>query len=148
VDADVGALSVAFEELLRLFRRLSPATGLSLTAAATLSNLERRGPARLSDLATQQGVSQPAMTQLVTRLQDAGLVERTPDPGDGRAVLVAVTDAGRAELSHRREVRTTRLTALLDQLSADERTALYAALPAIESLTRLTAEPEDRGSAP
>jgi len=135
-------MSLAFEELLRLFRRLSPATGLSLTAAATLSNLERRGPARLTDLATQQGVSQPAMTQLVTRLQDAGLVVRAPDPDDGRVVLVHVTDAGRAELVDRREVRTSRLGALLDQLPADERAALYAALPAIESLTRLAAEPE------
>jgi len=139
-------MSVAFEELLRLFRRLSPATGLSLTAAATLSNLERRGPARLTDLATQQGVSQPAMTQLVTRLQDAGLVVRAPDPDDGRVVLVHVTDAGRAELVDRREVRTSRLGALLDQLPADERAALYAALPAIESLTRLAAEPERQGA--
>jgi DNA-binding MarR family transcriptional regulator len=146
MPADVGAMSVAFEELLRLFRRLSPATGLSLTAAATLSNLERRGPARLTDLATQQGVSQPAMTQLVTRLQDAGLVVRAPDPDDGRVVLVHVTDAGRAELVDRREVRTSRLGALLDQLPADERAALYAALPAIESLTRLAAEPERQGA--
>ena len=139
-------MSLAFEELLRLFRRLSPATGLSLTAAATLSNLERRGPARLTDLATQQGVSQPAMTQLVTRLQDAGLVVRAPDPDDGRVVLVHVTDAGHAELVDRREVRTSRLGALLDQLPADERAALYAALPAIESLTRLAAEPERQGA--
>jgi DNA-binding MarR family transcriptional regulator len=146
MHADVGAMSLAFEELLRLFRRLSPATGLSLTAAATLSNLERRGPARLTDLATQQGVSQPAMTQLVTRLQDAGLVVRAPDPDDGRVVLVHVTDAGRAELVDRREVRTSRLGALLDQLPADERAALYAALPAIESLTRLAAEPEKQGA--
>lgn len=148
MDADAGELSAAFEELLRLFRRLSPATGLSLTAAATLSNLERRGPARLTDLATQQGVSQPAMTQLITRLQDAGLVERVPDPGDGRVVLVHVTDAGRAELTSRREVRTSRLAALLDRLTADERAALSSALPAIESLTRLTAEPENRGAQP
>jgi len=141
-------VSVAFEELLRLFRRLSPATGLSLTAAATLSNLDRRGAARLTELATQQGVSQPAMTQLVTRLQDAGLVERTPDPDDGRVVRVHITDPGRAELMRRRAVRTERLAGLLDRLTADEQAALIAALPAITTLTTLDAEPRQEGASP
>ncbi len=139
----MAELSAALEELVRLFRRLSPATGLSLTAAATLASLDRDGPARLTELATQQGVTQPAMTQLVTRLQEAGLAERGPDPADGRVVLVRVTDAGRTELSRRREVRTARLTTLSARLGADERAALFAALPAVEALTRLAAEPED-----
>lgn len=143
MHADAADVSVALEELLRLFRRMSPATGLSLTAAATLSTLDRHGPARLTELATQQGVSQPAMTQLVTRLQDAGLAARAADPLDGRVVRVHVTDAGRIELTRRREVRTARLDALLDALPPGERAALMAALPAIGSLTRLAAEQKD-----
>jgi DNA-binding MarR family transcriptional regulator len=132
----VPELSLAFEELVRLFRRLSPETGLSLTAAATLSSLDRNGPARLTELAVQQGVSQPAMTQLVTRLQDAALAERGPDPDDGRVVLVHITETGRTELARRRAIRTDRLGALFDQLSDDQRAALVAALPAITALTR------------
>lgn len=132
----VPELSLAFEELVRLFRRLSPDTGLSLTAAATLSSLDRNGPARLTELAVQQGVSQPAMTQLVTRLQDAALAERRPDAADGRVVLVHITEAGRTELARRRAIRTDRLGALFDQLPDDQRAALVAALPAITALTR------------
>jgi DNA-binding MarR family transcriptional regulator len=131
----VPELSLAIEELVRLVRRLSPDTGLSLTAAATLSSLDRNGPARLTELAVQQGVTQPAMTQLVTRLQDAGLAERRPDPEDGRVVRVHVTDAGLAELRRRRGVRTERLGALFDRLTDEHQAALVAALPAIGALT-------------
>jgi DNA-binding MarR family transcriptional regulator len=143
MHADVAELAVGLEELVRLFRRLNPAGGLSLTSAATLASLDRDGPARLTELATQQGVSQPAMTQLVTRLQEAGLADRVPDPADGRVVRVHITETGRAELARRRVVRTERLTTLFDRLSADERTALFAALPAIGTLTQLAAEPHE-----
>lgn len=139
---DAARISGALEELVRLYRRLNPAGGLSATAAATLSSLDRRGPVRLTELAQQEGVSQPAMTQLITRLQDAGLARRAADPEDGRVVRVHITDAGRAELRHRRAVRTTRLAALLERLPAGEQAALSAALPAVASLTRLTQELE------
>lgn len=133
----VPELSVAFEELVRLFRRLSPDTGLSLTAAATLSSLDRNGPARLTELAVQQGVSQPAMTQLVTRLQESEWAQRRPDPADGRVVQVHITEAGRVELARRRSIRTERLGALFDRVPADQQAALVAAMPAIETLTHL-----------
>lgn len=133
----VPELSVALEELVRLFRRLSPDTGLSLTAAATLSSLDRNGPARLTELAVRQGVTQPAMTQLVTRLQDAAWAQRRPDPADGRVVRVHITDAGRAELARRRSIRTERLGALFDQLPAEQQAALVTAMPAIVTLTHM-----------
>ena len=134
----VPDLSSTLEGLVRLFRRLSPDTGLSLTAAATLASLDRNGPARLTELAVQQGVSQPAMTQLVTRLQDAGLAERRPDREDGRVVLVHITDTGRMELGRRRRVRTERLGSLFDRLTDDDQAALVAALPALTALSRAT----------
>jgi DNA-binding MarR family transcriptional regulator len=137
MQSGVADLSVALEELVRFFRRLSPDTGLSLTAAATLSSLDRNGPARLTELATQQGVTQPAMTQLVTRLQEAGLAERQAHRDDGRVVLVHITDAGRSELLRRRAVRTDRLSTLFDRLPAQDRAALIAALPAVGALSHL-----------
>src|SRR6516164_1510361 len=69
------------ERLIGLVRSLSPPDGLSLTAAATLATLERSGPRRLTALAVQEGVTQPAMTQLVARLQDSGLCEPSGSPG-------------------------------------------------------------------
>ncbi|MBX6358009.1 MAG: MarR family transcriptional regulator, partial [Micromonosporaceae bacterium] len=68
--ASAPALTAALEQLVRLLlRRLSPPSGLSLAAAATLATLERSGPQRLTELAAREGVTQPAMTQLVSRLQ-------------------------------------------------------------------------------
>ncbi|MCT2581595.1 MarR family transcriptional regulator [Actinophytocola sp. S1-96] len=116
---------------------------MSLTAAATLARLDRDGPARLTELAASEGVSQPAMSQLVNRLQELGLAERRPDPDDGRVVLVHVTDDGRAQVAHRRAVRAERLAALLDRLGDDDRRALADALPALTALTRLAAEPPE-----
>src|SRR5512147_2176032 len=108
------ALTAALEQLLKVFlRRLSSPSGLSLAAAATLATLERSGPCRLTELAVREGVTQPAMTQLVSRLQADGLVARDTDPSDGRVVQVSITDAGRATLATRRAERGERLAELL-----------------------------------
>lgn len=54
-------------------------------------------PWRITELAAEEGVTQPAITLLVNRLQERGWVAREQDPSDGRAVLVSITDAGRAQ---------------------------------------------------
>ena len=127
-------VAAALERLFGLIRWLSPA-GLSLTAAATLATLDRSGPGRLTALAAREGVTQPAMTQLIARMTDQGLVARVADPDDGRVVHVQITDAGRELIASRRAARAGRLQDLLATLSADDREALTAALPAITALT-------------
>jgi DNA-binding MarR family transcriptional regulator len=120
-----AGVAAALERLMGLFRSLTPPSGLSLTAAATLATLERTGPSR---------VTQPAMTQLIGRLQESGLVDRAADPTDGRVVQVRVTDEGRAMLARRRAVRAERLAEILARLSPDEQAALSATLPAMDAL--------------
>ena len=129
-----AAVVSALERLIGLFRSLSPASGLSLTSTATLATLERSGSSRLTWLAVREGVTQPAMTQVIARLEDAGLVDRAADPADGRVVQVRITADGKAMLAGRRAVRAERVTRLLDRLSPDERAALAAALPAMDAL--------------
>ena len=129
-----AGIAAGVERLIGLVRSLTPPDGISLTAAATLATLERSGPRRLTALAVQEGVTQPAMTQLIARLQEAGLVDRVADPADGRVVQVRITADGKATLAGRRAVRAERLAGLLDRLSPDERNALAAALPALNSL--------------
>ena len=138
--ADATEVAAALEGLFRLVRWLSPA-GLSLTAAATLSTLDRTGPSRLTELAAREGVSQPAMTQLIARLSEQGLTARTADPEDGRVVRVQLTDAGRDLIATRRTVRAERVSGLLTSLTPAERAALIAALPALHTLA--AARPED-----
>jgi DNA-binding MarR family transcriptional regulator len=54
----------------------------------------RAGPRRITELAAEERVTQPAITLLVNRLAERGWVERIPDPTDGRAVLVSLTASG------------------------------------------------------
>jgi DNA-binding MarR family transcriptional regulator len=133
-EALASALAADLERIVGLFRSLSPASGLSMTAAASLASVERLGPQRLTVLAAREGVTQPAMTQLISRLAESGLVRREPSPDDGRVVLVTITEAGRATLARRRTVRAERLAAILAQLSPAHQEALAIALPALDAL--------------
>lgn len=134
LDALADALATDLERIVGLFRSLSPASGLSMTAAATLAGIERLGPQRLTVLAAREGVTQPAMTQLISRLEEAGLVRREPSQEDGRVVLVVITGEGRATLARRRAARKERLASIIAQLSPDHRAALAIALPALDAL--------------
>ena len=105
-----------------------------MTAVATLATLERQGPRRLTALAALAGVTQPAMTQLISRLEDDGLVRREADPADGRVVQVRITDEGRATLARRRAGRAAKLAVILTQLSPEHQAALATAVPALDAL--------------
>ena len=140
LDSIAAALAADLERIVGLYRSLSPASGLSMTAAATLAGIERLGPQRLTLLATREGVTQPAMTQLISRLEESGLVRREPSLDDGRVVLVAITELGRATLARRRSARAERLAGIIAQLSPDHRAALAAALPALDALASVPRE--------
>jgi DNA-binding MarR family transcriptional regulator len=142
LDVLADVLTDDLERIVGLFRSLSPAGGLSMTAAATLADVERLGPQRLTLLAAREGVTQPAMTQLISRLEEAGLVRREPSQEDGRVVLVAITEEGRATLARRRAVRRERLSSIIAQLSPDHRTALAIALPALDALASIPRDDE------
>lgn len=136
-DELAGELGVALERVVALARVLNTANPMSRSASGTLATLARIGPTRLTALAAREGVTQPAMTQLVGRLQGSGLVTRETDPEDGRVVRVVITDAGRALIDARRAERTQKLAALLAQLTVEQRTALAAAIPALSALADL-----------
>ena len=100
----------------------------------TLRRLDDRGPMRITDLAAAELVAQPTMTTLVARLAQDGLVSKTRDAADARAVLVELTDAGRNQLRAVRADRAAALQIRLDRLDDDARAALEAALPALDQL--------------
>lgn len=121
-------------------RFLSDRADLSASAAFTMNRVQREGPVRLTTLASKEGVSQPSMTQLVQRLERAGLVTRLPDPDDGRACLVGITPAGQTLLDDRKRLRRERLAALMTTLTAEEQSALWlSARVALPLLGRLVA---------
>jgi DNA-binding MarR family transcriptional regulator len=124
-------LAKVLEDLARLVRQLATAGNLSMTAASVLGRLMRDGPQRLTELANGEGVSQPGMTQLVTRLERDGFVRRTASSDDRRGVLVEVTDTGAELVARRRAQRAEALRHLLSLLDPDDQAAINAALPAL-----------------
>jgi DNA-binding MarR family transcriptional regulator len=115
-------------------RRRPPGAPYSMTTLMTLVRLRDDGPARISDLARLEGVTQPAMTGVVNRLADDGMVRRTADPRDARAALVVLTDDGETWIAERRAERARRLAAELERMPAQDLEALFAALPALDRL--------------
>ena len=130
-DGSPEALMIAVEQLVLYVRRSATTGGLSTAASSVLGFLAREGAYRLTDLARTQRVSQPNMTQLVTRLERAGLVRRVADSRDGRGVLVEATDAGMEVFRQRRTERTQALQGVIDRLTGPEQEAVRTALPAL-----------------
>ncbi|BBZ46725.1 MarR family transcriptional regulator [Mycobacterium parmense] len=119
---------------------------LSPSAALVLNRVHREGPMRLTALAAAEDTSQPAMTQLVQRMERQGLLARSSDPDDGRAALVSISDAGRELWDQRAEDRRKRLAQLLDGLSSEDELALWlaaqVAMPILRRLTQSATSPE------
>ncbi|NEB20990.1 MULTISPECIES: MarR family winged helix-turn-helix transcriptional regulator [Streptomyces] len=139
-------LIIAVEQMIRYVRQSARTGGLSTAAASTLARLSREGPQRLTGLARAEGVSQPNMTQLVTRLERAGLARRTADASDGRGVLVAVTPAGLEVLARRRAERSVALRQLMEDMTGPEQQATTTALLALARVidNRQDTSEEDR----
>jgi DNA-binding MarR family transcriptional regulator len=92
LDEIAEALPQRSAELSRLFLTRTTVC-VSRTEVGVLRNL-RGGPRRITELAAEEHVTQPAITLLVNRLAARGWVERIPDETDRRAVLVSLTPAG------------------------------------------------------
>ncbi|WP_432564915.1 MarR family winged helix-turn-helix transcriptional regulator [Kineococcus sp. SYSU DK003] len=113
-------LLLACSDLTRTATAAASGTRLSLTQARVLGALHRSGPLRVSRLAELERCAQPSMTGLLGRLEDAGYVERAPDPADARAVLAHLTPAGEDELlRNRRRLREPLARALRETATDD-----------------------------
>lgn len=123
--------------LLRLARELRKETEqLGITARqATLLWLVKRNPGlSLAELAAEEGISPPAMSGHVDRLERAGLIERIRSSEDRRRVGLRLTDEGARLLRRVRARRTTWLTDRLGSLEPAELEAIQVAIPALASL--------------
>ncbi|MGO9927878.1 MAG: MarR family winged helix-turn-helix transcriptional regulator [Mycobacterium sp.] len=107
---------------------------LPAAQARLLATVEAHGEARIGDLAAVDHCSQPTMTTQVRRLEDAGLVTRTVDPGDARAVRIRITPEGIRTLN---AVRADRAAAIEPQLALLEPADRRVLTEAVEVLRRL-----------
>lgn len=107
---------------------------LGYAQARLLSTIEDCGEARISDLAALDHCSQPTMTTQVRRLEDAGLVSRTVDPEDGRAVLIRITPKGVETLRQVRVDRRAAIDPYLERLDDADRKTLADAVVVLQRL--------------
>ncbi|HWT49061.1 MAG TPA: MarR family winged helix-turn-helix transcriptional regulator [Mycobacterium sp.] len=107
---------------------------LPAAQARLLVTIEAHGEARIGDLAAVDHCSQPTMTTQVRRLEDAGLVTRTGDPDDARAVRIRITPEGKRTLN---VVRADRAAAIEPQLALLEPADRQVLTEAVEVLRRL-----------
>ena len=139
-EIDVTRLRVALARLSRRLRRHELA-GLTPTQLAALATIGKTGPMRLGDLAAVEGIAPSTLTRLVTALEDSGYVRRTADPSDARASTLAITPHGQEALERIRTETTLMLTASLELLTPEQRSALAAALPVLEQLAEAQGAP-------
>src|ERR1700727_1458447 len=95
-------------------------SGLSPTQTAVLATINRSGPLTPSELAEIERVKRPSMTRTLACLEREGLVDRTPDPADGRSSLVAINEAGLERLAVLRRRKSAYLARRLRKLDPDE----------------------------
>jgi DNA-binding MarR family transcriptional regulator len=130
-----GALRAATGLLYRKLRQTRPDGELTFAESSALSRVERCGPTTSSELARLDGISPQSMGVTVAALLDRGLIERTRDPGDGRRIVLSVTEAGRQVVHDKRGARTGQIAAALSGgFTDDELRLLRAAAPLLERL--------------
>lgn len=93
-------LRMAIVRTARRLRQEAAGEGAELTptAGSALAAVERHGPLTPSELAKIERIKRPTATRILRVLEEAGLVDRAPDPEDGRSALVSVNTAGRERL--------------------------------------------------
>jgi DNA-binding MarR family transcriptional regulator len=122
--------------IVRTARRLRQEAGVELSPslAAALATVGRHGPLTPSELAARERIQRPTATRVLSRLEEMGLIVRTPDPHDRRSSLVAATDEGQALLDELRTRKTAFLAERLAGLDADERAVLDRAADILERM--------------
>jgi DNA-binding MarR family transcriptional regulator len=137
VDDVAVALQMGIGLCLRRLRQVQAQGGLTLPEASVLKRLAQGGPTTVTALARAEQISVQSVGATLAGLETRGLLERRPDPGDGRRAILSVTGAGREALDDKHDARTEQLVrALSTGFNTAELRQLMAAAPLIERLAQ------------
>jgi len=135
IEELAAILRVSVGMLVRRLKHGEPTDDLTMPETSALARLDRGGPMTSSELARQDRVSPQSMGVTVAALEQRGLIARDRDPGDGRRIMLSLTEAGRRVVYTRRDARTERITrALGENFTPAERDQLRAVVPLVERL--------------
>ncbi len=126
----------AITRLNRRLRQERPVGDLTVTQLSALTSLRIGGALTPRELSEAERVQPPTMTKIVAKLEERGLISRTPHPTDGRQVLLSPSEQGLAVLEDYQRVRDEWLAGKLAELSAVERETVARAAALLERLAR------------
>ena len=127
-------LREAITRINRRLRQTRPIGDLTVAQISALQSLDSAGALTPRELAEAERVQPPTMTKIVARLDERGLVARTPHPTDGRQAILSPSPQGRRLIAEYRRMRDEWLAQRLAKLSAEERETVQRAA---EILTRI-----------
>ncbi|MFI9600282.1 MarR family winged helix-turn-helix transcriptional regulator [Streptomyces sp. NPDC052043] len=137
-DEVASVLLAGISGLVRRVRQVPVDGGLTMPERTALSRLDRSGPTTSSALARQVQITAQAMGATLSALRTRGLVERHPDPNDGRRMVLSVTDAGVQALKDKRNARAELIARSLTSgaFTPAELEQLASAAPLLERLAQ------------
>ena len=129
-------LRIAIVRTARRLRQEAAAetTGLTPTSVAALATIERHGPLTPSEIAEIERVKRPTITRTLGCLEREGLIDRAPDPQDGRSSLVSVNGAGRERLRRLRSRKNAYLARRMREMTDEEVETLERAAEILERM--------------
>lgn len=133
VKAAAQAILKVIPRVMRAIGSSRPWPGLAVSPAHfRLLSILAHHSCNLSELAVQQAVSLPTMSNSISVLVERGWVNRVPSPDDRRQVLLELTPDGRAALAKMKNEAEARVAELLDDLSPDDLKSLAAGLAILD----------------
>lgn len=130
-------LRVLVGRLRRRLREVYDVHDLTPSQTSVLSRLDKEGVASASDLAAAERIRPQSVATTLAALDERGLIQRRPDPGDGRRQLISLSQAGRELIDDSRHAREEWLSrALQDHYTEAERQLIIEAMTLLERLAR------------
>jgi DNA-binding MarR family transcriptional regulator len=120
----------------RRLRQTRPVGDLTVAQFSALTSLELGGALTPSELAEVERVQPPTMTKIVAKLEERGLVRRTPHPTDGRQVILSATEQGQGMLAQFERARDEWLARRLAELTTEDRDTLRRAVEILQRVAR------------